>query len=60
MQRCRDGRLATVYAQLPAGVMNMEVDGPFRQSQDDAHFPTGLSHSCPLQASFFPFCQRFH
>jgi hypothetical protein len=60
MQGGSDGRLAAVDTQLAAGIVNMEIDRPFRQTQDDAHFPTGFPHGSPLQAGFFPLCKRLH
>jgi hypothetical protein len=60
MQGGSDGRLAAMHTQLAAGVVNMEIDRPFGQTQDDAHLPTGFSYCGPLQAGFFPLCKRLH
>ena len=62
LQGHRDRRLASMYTKLAAGIVDMEIDGAFRQAQNNTHFPTGLADRCPLQATQFPVCEceRFH
>lgn len=55
-----DGGSTTVDAKLPAGVLDMVVDGPFRDAEDATGFPACLSDGGPLKAGKLPFGKGFH
>ena len=56
----RDGRLSSMDAELPAGVLDVEVDGALCQAKDAAGFPASLANGYPLKAGQFALCERLH